>query len=217
MKLLSNALINQVFRRFEENKPEPKIELIYQTPYQLLVAVVLSAQSTDKGVNRVTPSLFEIAGDPQSMVALGEDGLKDYIKSIGLFNIKAKNIIALSEILIELHCGEVPKDLESLCALPGVGRKSANVMLNSIWEHRVMPVDTHVQRVSNRLGLCSTKNPLQTERALMKRIPMKWMDRAHHWLVLHGRYTCKSISPKCNACILHDICPSVGKPCANIA
>jgi endonuclease-3 len=205
---MSKINIEQVFRRFAENRPHPKIELVYQTPYQLLVAVVLSAQSTDKGVNRVTPALFEAAATPEKMVALGEERLKEFIKTIGLFNTKARNIVALSTALIEKHSSEVPQDFEALCALPGVGRKSANVMLNSIWGHRVMPVDTHVHRVSNRLGLCKTKNPLQTEKALLKNVPLRWLDRAHHWLVLHGRYTCKARSPKCSACILNDLCPS---------
>lgn len=200
------ALVEEIFSRLSESKPDPKIELVYETPYQLLVAVVLSAQSTDKGVNRATPALFAVASTPEAMLELGEEGLKEYIKTIGLFNTKAKNIIALSKVLVEKYQGNVPNTFETLHELPGVGRKSANVMLNSIWGEPVMPVDTHVHRVSNRLGLCNTKNPHKTEEALVKVIPAKWMKNAHHWLVLHGRYTCLARKPKCDHCILRDCC-----------
>lgn len=198
--------INQIFARFAENKPDPKIELDYKTPYELLVAVVLSAQSTDKGVNRVTPKLFEVAPTPQKMVELGLDNLKEYIKTIGLYNNKAKNIIALSELLVKRFDGEVPSDFEQLCSLPGVGRKSANVMLNSIWGVPTIAVDTHVFRVSNRIGLCKTTTPEKTEEALLKVVPAQWRPKAHHWLVLHGRYTCKAIKPECAKCLINDIC-----------
>jgi endonuclease-3 len=208
---MNKSKINEIFERFSINKPNPKIELNYTTPFELLVAVVLSAQSTDKGVNRITPQLFEIANTPETMVALGEENLKQYIKTIGLYNSKAKNIIALSRDLIENHTSVVPEDFEALQKLPGVGRKSANVMLNSLWNHHVIAVDTHVFRVSNRINLCKTKNPLQTELALMKIVPSQWKDRAHHWLVLHGRYVCKARKPDCGKCIINDLCEFKGK------
>jgi endonuclease-3 len=203
---MNKQKINEIFSRFMENKPQPKIELNYKTPYELLVAVVLSAQSTDKGVNRVTPTLFEKAPSPQYMVALGEETLKGYIKTIGLYNNKAKNIIAFSKTLMEQFEGVVPDNFEALCKLPGVGRKSANVMLNSIWGHKVIAVDTHVFRVSNRIGLCKTTTPEKTEHALMKVIPETWKTYAHHWLVLHGRYVCKARKPECARCIINDLC-----------
>ncbi|MDF3047617.1 MAG: endonuclease [Candidatus Midichloriaceae bacterium] len=203
---MNKQKINEIFRRFKENKSEPKIELHYSNPYELLVAVVLSAQSTDKGVNKVTPKLFEVAGTPDKIVALGEEALKEYIKTIGLFNNKAKNIIALSKVLVEQFGGEVPSDFDYLCKLPGVGRKSANVMLNSIWGHKVIAVDTHVFRVSNRIGLCKTTNVEKTEQELMKVIPDVWKDYAHHWLVLHGRYTCKARKAECGKCLIVDLC-----------
>ncbi len=203
---MNKRKIEEIFSRFKEKRAEPKIELDYYSPYTLLIAVVLSAQSTDKGVNRVTPSLFEVADTPQKMVDLGLEELKKYIKTIGLYNNKAKNIIALSEALLATHNGEVPEDFEALCKLPGVGRKSANVLLNSLWGHRVIAVDTHVFRVSNRIGLCKTNTPEKTEFALMKVIPEKWRDFAHHWLVLHGRYTCLARKPKCEACLIYDLC-----------
>ncbi len=206
MKFMNKQKINEIFQRFKENKPEPRIELAYRNPYELLIAVVLSAQSTDKGVNKVTPTLFEIAPTPNHMVLLGEDSLKTYIKSIGLFNNKAKNIIGLSKILLEQFQGEVPNNLEALCKLPGVGRKSANVMLNSVWGHKVIAVDTHVFRVSNRIGLCKTTAVEATEKALVKAVPEVYKDYAHHWLVLHGRYTCKAKKPDCARCLVNDLC-----------
>jgi endonuclease-3 len=199
-------IVDQIFSRFCQNKPSPKIELDYVTSYQLLVAVVLSAQSTDKGVNRVTPALFEVAPSPQKMIELGEEALKGHIKTIGLYNSKAKNIIAMSKLLVEKYDSQVPSDLEQLQTLPGVGRKSANVMLNSIWHKPTIAVDTHVFRVSNRIGLCKTKTPLATELALMKKVPKQWLDRAHHWLVLHGRYVCKARKPECGRCLIADLC-----------
>lgn len=208
---MNKQKINEIFERFAINKPNPKIELEYTSPFTLLVAVVLSAQSTDKGVNRVTPSLFEVANTPEDMVNLGEEKLKEYVKTIGLYNAKSKNIIALSKMLIEDFNSEVPEDFELLQKLPGVGRKSANVVLNSIWNHPVMAVDTHVFRVSNRIGLCKAKNPLQTELALQKVVPEKWKERAHHWLVLHGRYVCKARKPECSKCLINDVCEYKGK------
>ncbi len=206
MQKLDTNVIDEIFYRFWEKNPSPKIELLYDTPYQLLVAVILSAQSTDKGVNRVTPSLFEAAPTPYEMLELGLDGLKSYIKTIGLFNNKAKNIISMSRLLIEKYDNVVPDTMEELCKLPGVGRKSANVILNSIFGHKVMPVDTHVHRVSNRIGLCKTTNVSNTEKDLVATIDEKWMDNAHHWLVLHGRYVCKAKSPQCQTCIINDLC-----------
>jgi endonuclease-3 len=200
--------IEEIFTRFAVKKPQPRIELDYYSPYTLLVAVVLSAQSTDKGVNRVTPNLFAVADTPEKMVTLGEENLKNYIKTIGLFNNKARNIIKMSEALIAKHNSEVPATLEELSSLPGVGRKSANVMLNSIFGHPTIAVDTHVFRVSNRIGLCKSKNPLQTEKALVEIIPDKWKPNAHHWLVLHGRYVCKARKPDCHKCLINDLCNS---------
>lgn len=203
---MNKKIIGQMFARFKEKNSNPKIELEYTSAYTLLVAVVLSAQSTDKGVNRITPALFEFADTPEKMLKLGVDKLKGLIKTIGLYNNKAKNIIAMSQALIDEHNGEVPEDFEALQKLPGVGRKSANVLLNSMWGHHTIAVDTHVFRVSNRIGLCKTKNPLQTELALIKTIPKEWQDKAHHWLVLHGRYVCKARKPDCGKCLINDLC-----------
>jgi endonuclease-3 len=198
--------INEIFSRFAENNANPKIELDYTSPYTLLVAVILSAQSTDKGVNKATPALFEVANTPEKMVELGVDDLKQYIKTIGLHNSKAKNIILMSKILIERYNGEVPNSLIELETLPGVGRKSANVILNSIFGIPTIAVDTHVFRVSNRIGFCTTTTVEKTEKELMKLVPDQWKDRAHHWLVLHGRYTCKARKPECGSCLIDDIC-----------
>lgn len=203
---MNKKKINEIFRRFKEKNPNPKIELEYSDAFTLLVAVILSAQSTDKGVNRVTPALFAVANTPQKMLELGMEELKKYIKTIGLYNSKAKHIIAMSKVLVENHNGEVPCDFIALQTLPGVGRKSANVLLNSMWGHHTIAVDTHVFRVSNRIGLCKTKNPLQTELALVKIIPKEWQDKAHHWLVLHGRYICKARKPNCSQCLINDLC-----------
>jgi endonuclease III len=203
---MNKKKINEIFSRFKEKNSNPKIELEFSDAYTLLVAVILSAQSTDKGVNRVTPALFAVAGTPEKMVKLGLDALKKHIKTIGLYNSKAKHIIAMSQALIEEHDGEVPCDFIALQKLPGVGRKSANVLLNSMWGHHTIAVDTHVFRVSNRIGLCTTKNPLQTELALVKTIPKEWQDKAHHWLVLHGRYICKARKPNCSQCLINDLC-----------
>lgn len=203
---MNKKKINEIFSRFKEKNPNPKIELEYSDAFTLLVAVILSAQSTDKGVNRVTPALFAVANTPQKMLELGMEELKKYIKTIGLYNSKAKHIIAMSKVLVESHNGEVPCDFIALQTLPGVGRKSANVLLNSMWGHHTIAVDTHVFRVSNRIGFCKTKNPLQTELALVKAIPKEWQDKAHHWLVLHGRYICKARKPECGRCLINDLC-----------
>lgn len=203
---MNKVKINEIFERFSLNNPTPKIELKYQSPYHLLIAVLLSAQSTDRGVNAVTNKLFEIIKTPQDTVAMGLDTLKNWIKSIGLYNNKAKNIIALSQVLIDKYDCQVPEDFDALCSLPGIGRKSANVILNTVWQHKVIAVDTHVFRVSNRIKLCRAKSAGQTEAQLMKVVPDKWLYNAHHWLVLHGRYTCKARKPECAKCIINDLC-----------
>lgn len=208
---MKKADVDEFFRRLAERAPAPESELNYVNPYTLLVAVVLSAQATDAGVNKATKPLFAKVKTPEAMVGLGLDGLKDYIKSIGLFNNKAKNIIALSEKLITDHNSRVPRDRAALEALPGVGRKTANVVLNVAFGEPTMAVDTHVFRVSNRTGLARGKTPLAVEQKLVKVIPRKWMDHAHHWLILHGRYTCIARKPKCPECPVNDLCAFKGK------
>lgn len=198
--------IAEIFRRFQSANPEPKGELHYLNPFTLLVAVVLSAQATDEGVNRATKPLFAIADTPQKMVALGEDTVRDAIKTIGLFRGKAKNVIALSQQLIDLHGGEVPDDREALEALPGVGRKTANVVLNIAFGHPTIAVDTHLFRVGNRTGLAPGKTPLAVELKLLKAVPKPYGRHAHHWLILHGRYVCKARKPECWRCLIADIC-----------
>ena len=186
--------------------PEPKTELNYDSPFELLVAVILSAQATDVGVNKATTRLFPVANTPRAILELGEDGLKHYIRTIGLFNAKAENIIKTCRILIEQHGGEVPRDRESLEALPGVGRKTANVVLNTAFGEPTIAVDTHIFRVSNRTGLAPGKTPLQVEKRLLKAVPGAYLKDAHHWLILHGRYTCKARKPNCPECIVRDLC-----------
>lgn len=203
---MNKKIAYEIFRRFQENKPNPKIELDYKDPYTLLVAVVLSAQATDKGVNKATPALFEVADTPQKMVDLGLDKLKTYVKSIGLYNAKSKNIIELSRILVEKFNSVVPDNFEDLTSLPGVGRKSANVLLSSLWGKERIAVDTHVFRISNRIGLAKAKNVLQTELQLYKSIPAEFMANANQWLVLHGRYVCKARKPECERCLINDLC-----------
>lgn len=203
---LKKSTVVEIFSRFQEKQATPRIELDYTNPFELLVAVVLSAQATDKGVNRVTPALFEIANTPQKMVELGEEKLKKHIKSIGLFNTKSANIIRMAQGLLDNFEGQVPADLKSLTSLPGVGRKSANVILNSIFGQKTIAVDTHIFRVSKRIGLCDEKTPEKTEHALMKVVPDEFLLYAHHWLVLHGRYVCKARKPDCERCIISDLC-----------
>ena len=198
--------VAEFYRRLAAQRPEPRSELDYVNPYTLLVAVVLSAQATDKGVNKATGSLFQRVDSPEKMLALGEDGLKDHIKTIGLFNSKAKNVIALSEILVERHGGRVPEDREALEALPGVGRKTANVVLNVAFGHSTIAVDTHIFRVANRTGLAPGKTPDAVERVLEGITPAEVKRHAHHWLILHGRYVCKARKPDCPACIVRDLC-----------
>jgi len=200
------ATIAEIFRRFAAANPHPKGELEHSNPFTLLVAVVLSAQATDAGVNKATKPLFKVADTPEKMVALGEERVRDYVKTIGLYRNKAKNVIALSEQLIAEHGGKVPHDREALESLPGVGRKTANVVLNIAFGEPTMAVDTHVFRVSNRLGIAPGKTPLAVEEGLMKAIPEQYLHHAHHWLILHGRYVCKAQRPRCEACILSDLC-----------
>jgi len=198
--------VDEIFERLSKQRPSPKIELEYKNNFTLFVAVVLSAQSTDKGVNKVTPALFQIADDPYKMLMLGEGGLKDHIKSIGLYNSKAKNIMNACQIMVDEYNSQLPDNFNDLYRLPGVGRKSANVLLNSLFNEPTIAVDTHVFRVSNRLGLCKTKNPDATEFALNKKISIRWKKYAHHWLVLHGRYICKARKPICGECVIYDLC-----------
>jgi endonuclease III len=202
------ARIAEIFRRFEAASPDPRTELTYKTPYTLLVAVVLSAQATDKSVNKATERLYAVANTPQQMLALGEAGLTPYIASIGLFRMKAKNVVALSRILIERYGGEVPLNREALQALPGVGRKTASVVLNELRVEPAIAVDTHVFRVAHRLGLSKGKTPDEVERDLMAIVPDPLKTRAHHWLILHGRYVCVARKPKCAECLVADLCPS---------
>lgn len=205
-KFLTSEEITQIFERFREKNPNPKGELEYVNPFTLLVAVVLSAQATDKGVNKATGPLFARVDTPEKMVALGEEGIREAIKTIGLFNTKAKNVFKLSQILIERHNSEVPEDREALEALPGVGRKTANVVLSIAFGHPTIAVDTHLFRVSNRVGLSRGKTPLQVEQDLIKRIPQSLHRGAHHWLILHGRYICKAAKPLCKECPIQDLC-----------
>ena len=203
---MKKADIEDFFSRLQEADPEPKGELDYVNPYTLLVAVVLSAQATDVGVNRATGPLFKVATTPEEMVALGEDKVRDYIKTIGLFNAKAKNVIALSQMLIDQHNSEVPETREELEALPGVGRKTANVVLNIAFGQPTIAVDTHLFRLGNRTGLAPGKTPLAVEKKLEKVIPAPFKLHAHHWLILHGRYICKARKPDCPRCIVADLC-----------
>lgn len=209
--MISKSQIDKIFSILAKQNPEPKTELQYTNNYTLLVAVVLSAQSTDVGVNKATKKLFAIADTPKKMLALGEENLKKYINTIGLYNNKAKNIIALSKILIEKHNSIVPEDLEILQSLPGVGRKTANVVLNCAFGHPTIAVDTHVFRVSNRIGIADEKDVLKTEIALLKNIPKKWQNHAHHWLILHGRYICTAKKPKCEICPIKKYCKFYSK------
>ncbi|HVO13721.1 MAG TPA: endonuclease III [Alphaproteobacteria bacterium] len=200
------AAVEEFFARLAQQRPDPRSELSFINPYTLLVAVVLSAQATDAGVNKATGPLFKVADTPQKMLKLGEAKLKDYVKTIGLYNAKAKNIIGLSEILVREHGGEVPRDREALEKLPGVGRKTANVVLNVAFAEPTMAVDTHIFRVANRTGLAPGKNPRAVEDKLEKVVPKHYKLHAHHWLILHGRYVCKARKPDCPSCIVHDLC-----------
>ncbi len=203
---LKPGQIAEMFRRFEKADPAPEGELDYVNPYTLLVAVVLSAQATDSSVNRATGPLFKIADTPQKMVELGETELTAYIRTIGLYRMKAKNVIGLSKVLIEKHGGEVPRERSALEALPGVGRKTANVVLNIAFGEPTIAVDTHLFRVGNRTGLAPGKTPLEVELKLEKAVPPEYKRHAHHWLILHGRYICKARKPECPRCLIADLC-----------
>ena len=200
------ADVDEFYRRLAETMPAPKGELEYRNDFTLLVAVVLSAQATDVGVNKATGPLFAVADTPEKMIALGEAGLRDHIRTIGLYRNKAKNVIALSETLVADFGGEVPDDREALQSLPGVGRKTANVVLNIAFGQPTIAVDTHVFRVGNRTALAPGKDVRAVEDALVRRTPARWKDHAHHWLILHGRYTCKARQPDCPACVVADLC-----------
>ena len=196
----------QIFERLREQNPNPTTELNYNSPFELLIAVILSAQATDKGVNKATKKLFAVANTPQAILDLGEEGLKPYIKTIGLYNSKARNIIKTCTILVEQHDGRVPDTREALEALPGVGRKTANVVLNTAFGQLTMAVDTHIFRVSNRTGIAKGKTVLEVEKRLLRLLPKEFLLNAHHWLILHGRYTCTARRPHCASCLIEDLC-----------
>ncbi len=196
----------EIFSRWREENPNPVTELNYSSPFELLIAVILSAQATDKGVNKATNKLFPIANTPRAIFELGEEGLKQYIKSIGLFNTKAANIIKTCALLVNNHLSEVPDSREALEALPGVGRKTANVVLNTAFGHPVMAVDTHIFRVANRTRIAPGSNVLAVEKKMMSVIPKEFLVDAHHWLILHGRYTCIARKPRCGSCLIEDLC-----------
>lgn len=206
MATMKREAIREFFRRLHDANPNPQTELEYGSPFQLLVAVVLSAQATDRSVNIATRKLFADAPTPEAMVTLGEAGIAEHIKTIGLFRNKAKNTLALSRLLLERHGGEVPANREALEALPGVGRKTANVVLNTVFRQPVMAVDTHIFRLSNHTGLAPGKDVVEVEKALMRRVPKDYLLDAHHWLILHGRYVCTARSPKCGQCSVRDLC-----------
>ena len=208
---MNAARRREIFQRLRQANPTPTTELHYATPFQLLVAVILSAQATDKSVNLATASLFAAAGTPEAMLSLGEDGLKQHIRRIGLFQTKAKNVIATCQILLDKHGGKVPHERTALEALPGVGRKTANVVLNTAFGQPTIAVDTHIFRVANRTGLAPGKTVLEVEKALLKHVPAEFRHDAHHWLILHGRYVCKARKPDCQACVILDLCDFKGK------
>ncbi len=204
--LLSSSQITEIFARFKAQNPSPKSELEYKSPFTLLVAVVLSAQATDKSVNLATRKLYEVADTPEKILSLGEEGLIPYIKSIGLYKSKARHVIALSQKLLSDFNGQVPRNREKLMSLPGVGRKTANVVLNVVWGEHTMPVDTHLLRIAPKIGLAEGNTPEKVEKSLLERVPDEFMEHAHHWLILHGRYVCTARSPKCGQCLISDLC-----------
>ncbi|MCC5999420.1 MAG: endonuclease III [Pararhodobacter sp.] len=204
---LDYATITEIFRRFHAAEPEPKGELEHVNAFTLLVAVALSAQATDVGVNKATRALFRIADTPEKMLALGEEGLIAHIRTIGLFRNKARNVLKLSRILVEQYDGQVPSSRAALQSLPGVGRKTANVVLSMWWRHPAQAVDTHIFRVGNRTGICPGKDVTAVERAIEDHVPAEYQLHAHHWLILHGRYVCKARKPVCGACVIRDLCP----------
>ncbi len=209
---MNHAQRRELFERLHRTNPNPTTELHYSSPFELLVAVVLSAQATDKGVNKATAGLFPVANTPQAILDLGLDGLTAHIRSIGLYKTKAQNILKTCQILLERHGGEVPREREALEALPGVGRKTANVILNTAFGEPTVAVDTHIFRVANRTGLAPGKTPLAVEQRLLKAVPREFRKDAHHWLILHGRYTCTARSPKCGRCVICDLCGWRDKP-----
>ncbi len=206
MNLLSPLEIAEVFTRFKAQNKNPKSELHWTSPFTLLVAVVLSAQATDKSVNIATEKLYKVADTPQKILALGEEGLIEYIKSIGLYRSKARHVMGLCEKLLKDFDGKVPRSREELMSLPGVGRKTANVVLNVVWGEHTMPVDTHLLRICPKIGLAEGDTPEKVEKSLLERVPDEFMEHAHHWLILHGRYVCTARNPKCESCIISDIC-----------
>jgi endonuclease-3 len=203
---MNKDIRTKIFQRFQADNPKPTTELNFNSPFELLIAVILSAQATDVGVNKATDKLYPVANTPETIFALGVDGLKGYIKTIGLFNTKAANVIKTCKALIDLHGSAVPQSREALEALPGVGRKTANVVLNTAFGHPTMAVDTHIFRVSNRTKIAPGKNVLEVEKRLVRLIPKDFLLDAHHWLILHGRYTCMARKPKCGACLIEDLC-----------
>ncbi len=209
---MNKKKITEIFERLKAQNPSPTTELKYKTPFQLLIAVILSAQATDVSVNKATKELFLAAGTPEKMLALGVEGLKNYIKTIGLYNTKAENIIKTCRILVEKYHAKVPNDRKALESLPGVGRKTANVVLNTAFGHPTIAVDTHIFRVANRTGIAPGKTPLEVEKKLLKVVPETFKKDAHHWLILHGRYVCTARKPKCNQCPIADLCEWKEKP-----
>lgn len=203
---MNKKTISEIFKRFQQANPDPTTELNFKTPFELLIAVVLSAQATDVSVNKATAKLFPVANTARKILDLGEDGLKTYIKTIGLYNAKAANIIKTCQILLDKHKGQVPHAREALEALPGVGRKTANVILNTAFEQHTIAVDTHIFRVANRIGFTDGKTPLAVEMDLLKVVPKEYLKDAHHWLILHGRYVCVARKPKCPDCLIRDLC-----------
>jgi endonuclease-3 len=203
---MNKQIRHEIFTRLKEHNPEPTTELRYESPFELLIAVILSAQATDKSVNKATEKLYKRANTPRKILNLGESGLKDYIKTIGLFNTKARNILKTCEILVKQHKGSVPQDRTELEKLPGVGRKTANVILNTAFGEPTIAVDTHIFRVSNRTKIAPGKNVLEVEMKLLKFVPDEFKHDAHHWLILHGRYTCVARKPRCGACVIEDLC-----------
>lgn len=203
---MNRAKRQEIFQRLRAENPKPTTELQYSSPFELLIAVILSAQATDKGVNKATARLFPLANTPERMLALGEEGLKEQIKTIGLFNSKARNIIKTCQMLLEHHHGQVPRSREALERLPGVGRKTANVILNTAFGEPTVAVDTHIFRVSNRTGIATGKDVREVEQRLTRLVPKEFLQDAHHWLILHGRYTCIARRPRCGACVIEDLC-----------
>lgn len=203
---MDSKTVNEIFKRLQATNPKPTTELKYKTPFELLIAVILSAQSTDAGVNKATEKLFAVANTPDKILKLGLRGLKRFIKTIGLYNTKAKNIMLTCKLLVDLHDGQVPADRTSLEALPGVGRKTANVILNTAFGEATIAVDTHIFRVANRTGLAPGKNVREVENGLLKTVPSEFLHDAHHWLILHGRYTCIARKPRCPSCVIADLC-----------